>query len=95
MKPNELIDNMVEKSKTEVKPTIPQKPAAPNPAPQPKAVKPKPTLRQQWESWKRMKDTGSDYSIKKNNRIMNAVAEGIKPCQTEFTIQEYLNTNYN
>lgn len=31
MKPNELIDNMVEKSKTEVKPTIPQKPAAPKP----------------------------------------------------------------
>lgn len=29
MKPNELIDNMVEKSKAEVKPTIPQKPAAP------------------------------------------------------------------
>ena len=23
------------------------------------------------------------------------IAEGIEPCQTEFTIQEYLNTNYN
>lgn len=31
MKPNELIDNMVEKSKAEVKPTIPEKPKAPNP----------------------------------------------------------------
>lgn len=31
MKPNELIDNMVEKSKAEVKPTIPQKPAATKP----------------------------------------------------------------
>ena len=23
------------------------------------------------------------------------VAEGIEPCQTEFTVQEYLNSNYN
>ena len=38
-----------------------------------------PSIRDQWESWKRMKDTGSDYSIKKNNKLLNAVSEGIKP----------------
>ena len=53
MKPNELIDNMVEKSKAEVKPTIPQKPAAPKP--KMPAVAPKP-------SWKQTKtDAGTLY----------------------------------
>lgn len=83
MKPNQLVNQMVNDAKVEPtpKPTIPEKPKAPNPNPvaEPKAAKPKPTLREQWDSWKRMKDTGSDYSIKKNNRILNAVSEGIKP----------------
>ena len=81
MKPNQLVNQMVNDAKVEPtpKPTIPEKPKAPNPVAEPKAAKPKPTLREQWDSWKRMKDTGSDYSIKKNNRLLNAVAEGIKP----------------
>lgn len=83
MKPNQLVDQMVNDAKVEPtpKPTIPEKPKAPNPNPvvQPKAAKPQPTIREQWDSWKRMKDTGSDYSIKKNNKLLNAVAEGIKP----------------
>ena len=81
MKPNQLVDQMVNDAKVEPtpKPTIPEKPKAPNPVAEPKAAKPTPSIRDQWESWKRMKDTGSDYSIKKNNRLLNAVSEGIKP----------------
>lgn len=60
MKPNELIDNMVEKSKAEVKPTpkptIPEKPKAPNPNPVAK-----PTAREKAEQFAKSKGyTGLD-----------------------------------
>ena len=84
MKPNQLVDQMVNDAKVEPtpKPTIPEKPKAPNPNPvaEPKTAKPQMTTRDKWNQWMKLlgKDS-NERNINKSNKLMEEISNEIKP----------------